>query len=142
MDANEVKRLIAESLRRICEGAGGLYNIRGDDLREEAARLDAAKVERPLVPQCTGCGKKFPEDPPQPEPQAEWPKRARQVGTGLPAMFVHDERDGRIEVYPSGAVGKLVEALERHSRNRDALTSGDSWRVLDDFRAALRGGGK
>jgi len=105
---------IAESLERIAAEYPTAMRPLDALLREEAARL-APKVE------------------------PEWPKRFI-VGYAPPGLFT-DCRDAEVEVYPAGAVGRLVEALRNFHR-------GGGWQgdaagmTLDAFRAALRGGGK
>jgi hypothetical protein len=111
MNADEVQRMIAESLTRI--GGDLLGTWSHQPFMAEAARL-APKVEpEPVWPQRRTMDE-------------NWNTSAEGSAVGMP-----------VEVYPAGVVGRLVEALEHIGKTSDWPAAPSA---LRDFRAALRGG--
>ena len=145
----EVQRMIAESLGRIYDSAGQSAlachrATQGADVIEainvEAFRL-APKVEPCPICRCTAfeacqTGSKVCVCGHSHDPKPEWPQRRRMDEH----WNTHAEWGTKIgvpvEVYPAGAVGKLVEAVQGSLFRRSDMAVENA---LRDFRAALRG---
>jgi hypothetical protein len=136
----EVQRMIAASLTRIAMDFDSNKTTAAEDLRAEAFRL-APKVEPCPICRCTAfeacqTGSKVCVCGHSHDPKPEWPQRRRMDEH----WNTHAEWGTKIgvpvEVYPAGAVGKLVEAVQDSLFRRSDMAVENA---LRDFRAALRG---